>query len=61
MRSLEPCPRLIVLGTPPEAVEGAERLVQEERSRPVHQGPGHRHPLRLAAGVSAVALSGAAT
>jgi 3-oxoacyl-[acyl-carrier protein] reductase len=28
MRSLEPCPRLIVVGTPPETVEGAERVAQ---------------------------------
>ena len=28
MRSLEPCPRLVVLGTPPETVEGAERVAQ---------------------------------
>src|SRR5689334_12557037 len=28
MRSLEPCPRLVVLGTPPELVQGAERVAQ---------------------------------
>ncbi len=28
MRSLEPCSRLVVLGTPPETVEGAERVAQ---------------------------------
>ena len=28
MRSLEPCPRLVVLGTPPEEVEGSERVAQ---------------------------------
>ena len=28
MRSLEPCPRLVVIGTPPETVEGSERVAQ---------------------------------
>jgi len=28
MRSLEPCPRLVVLGTPPETVAGSERVAQ---------------------------------
>ncbi|MDP2773023.1 MAG: 3-oxoacyl-ACP reductase [Nocardioides sp.] len=28
MRSLESCPRVVVLGTPPELVEGAERVAQ---------------------------------
>ncbi len=28
MRSLETCPRLVVLGTPPETVEGPERVAQ---------------------------------
>jgi 3-oxoacyl-[acyl-carrier protein] reductase len=28
MRSLETCPRLVVLGTPPESVSGAERVAQ---------------------------------
>ena len=28
LRSLEPCPRVVVLGTPPESVEGSERVAQ---------------------------------
>ncbi|HET7388316.1 MAG TPA: 3-oxoacyl-ACP reductase [Nocardioidaceae bacterium] len=28
MRSLEPCPRVVVLGTPPESVSGRERVAQ---------------------------------
>ncbi len=28
MRSLEPCPRLVVIGTPPETAEGSERVAQ---------------------------------
>jgi 3-oxoacyl-[acyl-carrier protein] reductase len=28
MRNLEPCPRVLVLGTPPETVQGAERVAQ---------------------------------
>ena len=32
MRSLEPCPRLIVVGTPPETVEGAESVAQRALS-----------------------------
>ena len=28
MRSLEPCPRLVVIGTPPETVHGPERVAQ---------------------------------
>ena len=28
MRSLEPCPRLVVIGTPPETVAGPERVAQ---------------------------------
>ena len=28
MRSLEPCPRLVVIGTPPETVAGSERVAQ---------------------------------
>ncbi|QNN52929.1 3-oxoacyl-ACP reductase [Nocardioides mesophilus] len=28
MRSLDPCPRLLVLGTPPESLHGAERVTQ---------------------------------
>ena len=28
LRSLEPCPRVVVLGTPPESVDGSERVAQ---------------------------------
>jgi 3-oxoacyl-[acyl-carrier protein] reductase len=28
MRSLDPCPRLVVIGTPPETAEGSERVAQ---------------------------------